>query len=142
MAVPLQAAENANSDLLDAEAVEKRVRSEVVCAKRILEVQQQMFAHPSSSARNKFRRMVELFDMWEWSDLQEHLAVPVVRLPEVNNGANVVGGPQGPINQWWGCEFVHCSMIGMDVGCLAWVLLELVIACAHMMLVTFITARA
>jgi hypothetical protein len=65
MAEPLQAAEISCSDFLDAKAVEKRVHSEVVCAKRILEVQQIMFAPPSSSARNKFRRMVELFDVWE-----------------------------------------------------------------------------
>jgi hypothetical protein len=105
--------------------VEKRVHSEVVCAQRILEVQHTMFAHPSATATSKFRGLVELFDQWEWTDLQEHLAVPVVRVPEVNNGANVVGGPQGPTNQWRGCEFVHCRMIRMDDGCHACALLEL-----------------
>ena len=99
MAVPLQAAENVSSDLLDAKAEEKRVHSEVVCAKRILEVQQIMFAHPSSSARNKFRRMVELFDVWEWSDLQELSAVPAVLPPDVLIGACMAGGHQGLSNQ-------------------------------------------
>ncbi len=99
MAVPLQAAEIASSDLLDAKAVEKRVHSEVVCAKRILEVQQIMFAPPSSSARNKFRRMVELFDVWEWSDLQELSAVPAVLSPDVLIGACMAGGHQGLSNQ-------------------------------------------
>jgi hypothetical protein len=98
--LPCQVEEHACCDLLDAEAVEKRVHSEVVCAKRILEVQQTMFAQPSATARVKFRRLVELFDMWEWSDLQEMPAVPVVRLPEVNNGSSVAGGPQGPCNHW------------------------------------------
>jgi hypothetical protein len=97
--MPCQAEEHASCELLDAEAVEKRVHSEVVCAKRILEVQQTMFAQPSSSARYKFRRLVELFDMWEWSDLQELPAVPTVLPVEVNNGACMAGGPQGPSNQ-------------------------------------------
>jgi hypothetical protein len=99
MAEPLQAAEISCSDFLDAKAVEKRVHSEVVCAKRILEVQQIMFAPPSSSARNKFRRMVELFDVWEWSDLQELSAVPAVLSPDVLIGAGMAGGHQGLGNQ-------------------------------------------
>jgi hypothetical protein len=99
-ALPCQAEEQASCDLLDAEAVEKRVHSEAVCAKRILEVQETMLAQPPSTARYKFRRLVELFDMWEWSDLQEMPAVPVVLLPDVNNGASMAGGPQGPCNQW------------------------------------------
>jgi hypothetical protein len=98
--LPLLAMDNASGFLLDADAAEKRMHSEVVCAQRIAEVQRTMFAHPSDTATCKFRQLVELFDFWEWVDLQEHLPVPVVLLPEVNNGASMVGGPQGPSSQW------------------------------------------
>ena len=98
--LPHLAMDNASCFLLDAAAVEKRVHSEVVCAQRILEVQRTMFARPSATATCRFRRLVELFDLWEWSDLQEHLTVPVLPLPEVDNGPSMVGGPQGPSNQW------------------------------------------
>jgi hypothetical protein len=97
--LPHQAMDIASCLLVDAEAVEKRVHTEAVCAQRIAEVQQTMFAHPLATATCKFRRLVELFDLWEWTDLQEHLAVPVVPLPHANNGASMVGGPQGPSNQ-------------------------------------------
>jgi hypothetical protein len=100
-ALSCSAGDHARCDLLDAEAVERRVHSEMVCAKRILEVQQTMFAPPSTTARIKFRRLVELFDTWEWLDLQELQVVPAVRLPVVNNGASNAGGSTGPCNQWW-----------------------------------------
>ncbi len=92
--------DHASGALVDADAAEVRLHYEGVCAKRIAEVQRTMFAHPSDTATCKFRQLVELFDFWEWVDLQEHLSVPVVLLPEVNNGASMVGGPQGPSNQW------------------------------------------
>jgi hypothetical protein len=101
-ALSCAAGNQARCDHLDASAVEKRVHSEMVCEKRILDVQQTMFAHPSTTARDKFRRLVELFDRWEWLDLQEVPAEQAVHVLEVNTGASTAGGSPGPCNQWWG----------------------------------------
>ena len=88
-----------SSSLLDEKAVEKRVQTEEVCAKRILDIQQTMFGQPSTSARVKFRRLVELFDTWEWLDLQEVLEKAEVDLPESKMTSNVFVGADGPYLQ-------------------------------------------
>ncbi len=98
--LPLLAMDIASGFLLGADAAEKRMHPEVLRAQRIAEVQRIMFAHPSNTATCKFRQLVELLDFWEWMDLQEHLPLPVVLLPEVNKGASMVGGSQGPSSQW------------------------------------------
>ena len=85
---------------LDEKEVNKRVQAEEVCAKRILEIQETMFGQPSSSARVKFRRLVELFDTWEWLDLQEVLENADVNLPDVTTTSSVAGGLQGPGTKW------------------------------------------
>jgi hypothetical protein len=89
-----------SSLLLDENAVEKRVRTEEVCAKRILDIQQTMFGQPSSSARVKFRRLVELFDTWEWLDLQEVLDKPEVFLAESMMNSNDIVSAHGQLVQW------------------------------------------
>jgi hypothetical protein len=84
---------------VDEESVEKRVQAEEVCAKRILEVQDTMLGGPSQTARVKFRRLVELFDTWEWLDLQEVLETTEVVLPESQKISNVFVGAGGPCVQ-------------------------------------------
>jgi hypothetical protein len=89
-----------SSSLLDEKAVEKRVQTEEVCAKRILDIQQTMFGQPSTSARVKFRRLVELFDTWEWLDLQEVLDKPEVVLAESRMTSNEIVSAHGQLVQW------------------------------------------
>ncbi len=84
---------------LDENSVEKRVQAEEVCAKRILEIQETMLGESSQTARVKFRRLVELFDTWEWLDLQEVLETTEVDLPESQKISNVFVGAGGPYVQ-------------------------------------------
>jgi hypothetical protein len=85
----------AKSVELDEKSVEKRVQAEEVCAKRILEIQETMFGQSSQTARVKFRRLVELFDTWEWLDVQEVLEKTEVGLPESQKISNVFVGADG-----------------------------------------------
>ena len=89
----------ASSSLLDEKEVEKRVQAEEVCAKRILDIQQTMFGQPSTSARVKFRRLVELFDTWEWLDLQKVLEKTEEVLAESKMTSNVIVNAHGQLEQ-------------------------------------------
>jgi hypothetical protein len=93
---------------LDVQEVGKRVKAEQVCAKRILEIQESMFGSPPSSARVKFRNLVEMFDMLEWLDLQEVLENPLVVPPEVSSTSIVVVGDPGPSHLWLSVWFIDC----------------------------------